>query len=70
MRFIDDSPAAPLGDLRFHWGSAYDIAHAGGWWTARRWDGNGTGLADATPEGLRLKIAADYRADPVPRDLP
>jgi hypothetical protein len=36
--------------------------------TARRRDGQGSTLADPLPEGLRLRILADYHADPVPRD--
>jgi hypothetical protein len=59
-----------LEDLRHHWGSAYDIGVRAGRWTARRRDGKGGTLADPLPEGLHLRIAADYEADPVPRDLP
>jgi len=59
----------PLGELAFHWGSAYDIDFADGEWTAHRRDGLGV-LADPLPEGLRLRIVADYTAMPVPRDLP
>ncbi len=59
-----------LEELRFHWGSAYEIDRAGSVCTARRRDGKGGILADPLPEGLRLRIAADYDADPVPRDLP
>ncbi len=62
--------AGALEDLEFHWGPAYDIAFAGGMWTARRKDGRGGALADPLPEGLRLRIQADYAAMPVPRDLP
>ncbi len=60
----------PLEELRFHWGSAYDIGHGGRVYTARRRDGRGGTLADPIPEGLRLRILADYAAMPVPRDLP
>jgi hypothetical protein len=59
-----------LEELEFHWGSAYNIAVTGGAWTARRRDGRGDVLADPLPEGLRLRIQADYVAMPVPRDLP
>ena len=59
-----------LGEIRFHWGEAYDIAVAGGTWTARRLDGRGGTLASPLPEGLLLLIRADYAAMPVPRDLP
>ena len=62
--------AGALDELRFHWGSAYDIGRAGGMWTALRKDGRGGTLADPLPEGLRLRIQADYVAMPVPRDLP
>jgi hypothetical protein len=70
-----DSPARgrqpdKLDELEFHWGSAYDIGTDGGMCTARRKDGRGGTLADPLPEGLRLRILADYAAMPVPRDLP
>lgn len=58
-----------LEELRFHWGSAYDIDAVDGVCTARRRDGKGDVLADRLPEGLRLRILADYHADPVPRDV-
>jgi hypothetical protein len=60
----------PLEELRHHRGSAYDIRLDGGRWTARRRDGKGGTLADPLPAGLGARIAADHRADPVPRDLP
>jgi hypothetical protein len=59
-----------LDELRFHWGSAYDIGADGRVYTARRRDGKGAPLTDPLPEGLRLRIQADYAAIPVPRDLP
>jgi hypothetical protein len=59
-----------LDELRFHWGSAYDIDADGGVYTARRRDGKGAPLTDPLPEGLRLRILADYAVMPVPRDLP
>jgi hypothetical protein len=62
--------AAALEELEFHWGSAYDVAIVDGMWTARRKDGRGGTLVDLLPEGLRLRIQADYAAMPVPRDLP
>ncbi len=67
--WAEDSTDA-LDDLRFHWGSAYDIDLDDGMWTAWRKDGRGGKLADPLPEGLRLLIQADYEAMPVPRDLP
>jgi len=59
-----------LEELEFHWGSAYEITVTGCMWTARRRDGKGAPLTDPLPEGLRLRILADYAAMPVPRDLP
>jgi len=64
------SDTSVLEELRFHWGEAYDIRSEGGQCTARRRDGKGGTLADPLPEGLRLRIVADYSAMPVPRDLP
>jgi hypothetical protein len=60
----------PLEELRHHWGSAYRIGVRAGRWTAQRRDGKGRPLADREPGRLREKIAADYLASPVPRDLP
>ena len=62
--------AGELDELRFHWGDAYDIAVAGGVFTALRRDGRGGRLADPSPRGLFRQIRADYAAMPVPRDLP
>jgi hypothetical protein len=62
--------AGALDELRFHWGEAYNIALAGGVWTAWRKDGRGGKLTDPLPEGLWLRIRADYAVLPVPRDLP
>jgi len=61
---------AALDELEFHWGSAYHIAVVDGMYTARRLDGKGVPLTDPLPEGLRLRIQADYAAMPVSRDLP
>ena len=61
---------AALDELEFHWGSAYHIAVVDGMYTARRMDGKGAPLTDPLPDGLRLRIQADYAAMPVPRDLP
>jgi len=50
----------PLGDLRWHWGSAYIINCLGlGKWVAERRDTHET-LRDETPLGLREQIIADY----------
>jgi hypothetical protein len=71
VRLIEDSPGyGPLEELRHHWGSAYDIRLDGGRWTARRRDGKGGTPADPRAADLMERIAADYNADPVPRDLP
>jgi len=59
--------ADELEELRHHWGSAYEIGLDGTMCTARRRDGKGAILSDPVPEGLRLRIVADYQADPVPR---
>ncbi len=60
--------AGALDEVEFHWGSAYHVAVVDGVCTARRRDGKGGTLTDPLPEGLRLRIVADYHADPVPRD--
>ena len=57
-----------LGDLRWHWGSAYRIQH---WpvprlWLAQRRD-TGETVKAADPTELRDRIRADYFARPVPR---
>ena len=62
--------AGALDELEFYWGSAYRIAIADGVFTARRRDGRGARLADASPEGLLRLIRADYAALPVPRSTP
>ena len=67
---LADGDAGILEELEFHWGSAYHLAVIDGVCTARRRDGKGITLADALPEGLRLRIMADYERMPVPRDLP
>ncbi len=60
--------AADLADLRFHWGDAYLVECFGlGRWVAQRRDSHATIGAEG-PDELRDKIAADYRAHPVPRD--
>lgn len=72
-RAAASQPAEEIGaldELRFHWGEAYNIALVDGMWTGRRKDGRGGMLTDPLPEGLRLRIQADYAALPVPRDLP
>ncbi|MGH3420049.1 MAG: hypothetical protein ACRDOD_10730 [Streptosporangiaceae bacterium] len=69
MRSREGKPEiGPLDELRFHWGSAYDIGLDRGMWFAQRRDGKGSTLTDPLSEGLRRQIAADYLADPVPRE--
>ncbi len=65
-----EGDAGELEELEFHGGSAYHLAVIDGVCTAWRKDGRGGTLADLLPEGLRLRILADYAAMPVPRDLP
>ena len=72
-RAAASQPAEEVGaldELRFHWGEAYQIAIVSGMWTVERKDGRGGKLTDPLPEGLPLRIQADYAAMPVPRDLP
>jgi hypothetical protein len=63
--FLDD-----LEYLEHHWGAAYLIGREGGQFTAVRRDGQGGTLADQDRDGLVHKIAGDYAASPVLRDLP
>lgn len=65
-----EGDAGAMGELAFHWGSAYHVASASAAFTATRRDGQGTRLADPSPAGLLRQIRADYSALPVPRDLP
>ena len=57
-----------LGDLRWHWGSAYRIEYRRGEWRAARLDGKRT-LTAATAVELLKAIRADYWREPVPRDV-
>ena len=56
----------PLGDLRWHWGSAYVITGIIGAWRAERRD-DGRVLTADDPEKLRRAIIANYSRKPVPR---
>jgi hypothetical protein len=70
---VSGGPPDIVDDLEYlehHWGSAYLIGNAGSQYTAERRDGRGGTLAAADRDGLATLIADDYRADPVPRDLP
>ena len=57
----------PLGSLRWHWGTAYEISGIIGVWRAERRD-NGRALTADDPEKLRRAIIADYTAKPVRRE--
>lgn len=59
--------AETVRSLRWHWGSAYEITARGR--QAERRDGQGT-LTARSPDELLAEIRKDYRARPVPRDLP
>lgn len=58
-----DRDEAALDDLRWHWGSAYDIDFDGKCWTAGRRTARRV-LTSETPYGLRDLIVADYSAHP------
>ncbi len=58
-----------LIDLRYHWGGAYEIALRGRLFRATRRD-DGTVLRAHSAAELYQAIWRDYRARPVPRDLP
>jgi hypothetical protein len=58
-----DRDEAALDDLRWHWGSAYDIDFDRKCWTAERRT-TGRVLTSETPYGLRDLIVADYSAHP------
>jgi hypothetical protein len=59
--------AETLGDLQWHWGSAYLITGAAGHWIAQRRD-NGRTLTASGPGELRQMIIEDYEDQPVLRD--
>jgi len=60
VEWIDDD----LADLRWHWGSAYEICFAGRTFSALRRDGLGSVTA-LTADGLLRLIRADYLSRPV-----
>jgi hypothetical protein len=49
-----------LDELRFHWGSAYDISATRGVYTARRRDGTGQVLTRASADGLALALRISH----------
>jgi hypothetical protein len=57
----------PLGELRFHWGQAYEIHFRHGRFTAVRRD-DGSAISRDDPGELLEEIRRDYSARPVPRD--
>jgi hypothetical protein len=57
-----------LVDLINHWGTAYEISAHGNEWIAARRD-NRKALTARSAGELLAKIRADYRGNPVPRDL-
>ena len=63
--------ADPLGELRWHWGSAYVFARPRpDIWVAQRRDDRSTFWADS-PDALHNLVVADYTARPSPaRDRP
>ena len=62
-----DAYREDLSELRWHWGSAYSIAHPEpDAWLAIRKDDHATLRADG-PVELRDRILADYFEHPVPR---
>jgi hypothetical protein len=63
---MDDVQLPPLEELRWHWGTAYDIHGDGDRWTAVRRD-TGATLEATTPDELFTAMHADYFKRPVPR---
>jgi len=53
-----------LKDLRYHWGSAYELSEGSGVWRAVRLD-NQRALIATDPRDLRGLILADYSSNPV-----
>ena len=58
--------AGALRDLQWHWGEAYLITGAAGYWIAYRRD-NGQMLAASSPDELRELIIEDYAGQQVLR---
>ena len=66
----DETFQNELGLLCFHWDTAYQIepTDGPGLARARRRDGLG-GWLEGTPDEVTAMIAADYRAQPVSREV-
>ena len=63
--YLSEDDAAALGDVRWHWGQAYEINCSAGTWTARYVDDTSALTATSEP-ALRTLIRHDYverRAD-------
>jgi len=58
-----------LGDVRHHWGDAYEIWRNSEGFHALRRDGVGSQLDAPGADQLAELIRADYAARPVPRDF-
>jgi hypothetical protein len=56
-----------IADLRYHWGSAYEITVWSGIYRAERRD-DGSAVTAITAGCLKAEIRADYLGRPVPRD--
>jgi hypothetical protein len=65
---MDAGTAVAWETLQFDWDTAYVFRHDCGVFTAQRRD-DFTVLSADTIDALRDKVAADYRAQKVPRDL-
>jgi hypothetical protein len=63
---VDFDVMTPLGDLCWHWGTAYVLSGIIGHWRAERRD-DGRVLTADDPEKLRQAIIRDYTRKPVPR---
>jgi len=69
MTFRPCCDQAELEELRWHWGSAYEIARTLGMFRAVRRD-NGAAVTAPTVARLLAEIGADYTARPVPPRSP
>jgi hypothetical protein len=58
-----------LAELRHHWGSAYSILVNRDGWQAKRKDGRGDWIMRPDADALTDAIRADYRRQPVSRDV-
>lgn len=63
---VQQERLSPLGELKWHYGSAYELWHRDGTWFAERRDTR-EGLSASSPEGLFELLRLDYAEHPVPR---